>query len=216
MIKFAVISIFPQIFLTITECGVLSSAFAKKICDLRVFNPRDYAKNNRKTVDDRPYGGGAGMVMMIQPLMDALIDAKKYAERGTQVIYLDPKGDRFNQSIACDLAKINSMILVCGRYKGIDQRFIDNYVDKQISIGDYVLSGGELPAMVMIDTILRQIPGVLGNDLSAKSDTFSKMGKIDCPHYTRPANYMGLEVPNVLLSGDHAKIKKWQDTHSKK
>ncbi|MFT4811432.1 MAG: tRNA (guanine37-N1)-methyltransferase, partial [Paraglaciecola sp.] len=165
--------------------------------------------DKHRTVDDRPYGGGPGMLMMVQPLKDAILAAKEAAGRKTKVIYLSPQGKKLDQAGVKQLSENGSLILVAGRYEGIDERVIQTQVDEEWSIGDYVLSGGELPAMVLMDAISRFVPGVLGHDQSAEQDSFSH-GLLDCPHYTRPENLDGELVPKVLLSGDHKKIKQWR------
>lgn len=204
-----VISIFPEMFSAITEQGVISRAIKQQVLSLQVHNPRLFADDKHNTVDARPYGGGPGMVMLPEPLEKA-IDAAKRAAGGTaKVAYLSPQGRRFDHAAASELAQRQSLILLAGRYEGIDQRVIDQQVDEEWSIGDYVLSGGELPAMVMIDAIARLLPDSLGNSESARQDSFVH-GLLDCPHYTRPEQYAGQTVPDVLLSGDHQAIERWR------
>lgn len=204
-----VISIFPEMFSAITEQGVISRAIKQQVLSLQVHNPRHFADDKHNTVDARPYGGGPGMVMLPEPLEKA-IDAAKRAAGGTaKVAYLSPQGRRFDHAAASELAQRQSLILLAGRYEGIDQRVIDQQVDEEWSIGDYVLSGGELPAMVMIDAIARLLPDSLGNSESARQDSFVH-GLLDCPHYTRPEQYAGQTVPDVLLSGDHQAIERWR------
>jgi tRNA (guanine37-N1)-methyltransferase len=173
-----------------------------------LWNPRDYTHDVHRTVDDRPYGGGPGMVMMVEPLM-AAIEAAKEAAPQSKVLYLSPQGKRFDQSAAQQLAKGDGMILIAGRYEGIDERLIDAFVDEEWSIGDFVLSGGELPAMVMMDSIIRLLPGALGHADSAEQDSFTD-GLLDCPHYTRPEEILGRTVPEVLKSGNHELIRQWR------
>ena len=173
------------------------------------FNPRDFTHDRHRTVDDRPYGGGPGMLMMVKPLTDAIQAAKKVGGENSKVIYLSPQGKPLDQAGAQRLANIDRTILICGRYEGIDERVIERHVDEEISIGDYVLSGGELPAMVLMDAVARLVPGVLGHKASAVEDSFTD-GLLDCPHYTRPEILDGQKVPEVLLSGDHEKIRQWR------
>jgi len=208
-LRIDVISLFPQMFSALTEVGVSGRAVQKGILQVETWNPRDYAKDNYRTVDDRPYGGGPGMVMMVEPLRDAIQAAKKAAPGKAKVIYLSPQGRRLNQQALATLATEERLILLAGRYEGIDERLIEAEVDEEWSIGDYVLSGGELPAMVMIDGMARLIPGVLGHVDSAVQDSFVS-GLLDCPHYTRPEEFEGHSVPAVLTSGDHKAIERWR------
>lgn len=206
------ITLFPEMFRAISDVGVSGRAVKTGRLTLEYWNPRDFAEGNYRRVDERPYGGGPGMLMMIEPLLRA-IDAAKAAAlaRGLHapVIYLSPQGRRLDQAGVRELAGEQGLILLCGRYEGIDERLIARVVDAEWSVGDYVLSGGELPAMVMIDALSRLLPGVLGCETSAEEDSFSD-GLLDCPHYTRPEVYEGDAVPAVLLSGDHAAIRRWR------
>ena len=214
-----VISIFPEMFKAISDYGVISRAIKQEVLSLTLHNPRDYADDKHSKVDDRPYGGGPGMVMMPEPMVKAINAAKAEALEATnkapKVIYLSPQGKQFDHQAAEQLARESSLVLLAGRYEGIDQRVIDECVDEEWSIGDYVLSGGELPAMVMIDAIARLLPDSLGNKESAEQDSFVQ-GLLDCPHYTRPETFFfehdekGHKVPDVLLSGDHQAIEKWR------
>lgn len=204
-----VISLFPEMFDAITEYGVTGRAIKKGIFEFHRWNPRDYAYDKHRTVDDRPYGGGPGMLMMVQPLKDAITAAKAQAGEGVKTIYLSPQGRKLDQAGVAELVKNPKLILIAGRYEGIDERLIQSEVDEEWSIGDYVLSGGELPAMTLIDSVSRLIPGVLGHQMSAVEDSFSD-GLLDCPHYTRPEELDGQVVPAVLLSGDHKKIERWR------
>lgn len=179
------------------------------LLEVQTWNPRDFTHDRHNTVDDRPYGGGPGMLMMVQPLRDAIHAAKAAAGDRAKVIYLSPQGRKLDQHGVTELAKSECLILVCGRYEGVDERIIQTEVDEEWSIGDYVLSGGELPAMTLIDSVARLVPGVLGKQASAEQDSFSD-GLLDCPHYTRPEQLDGLDVPAVLLSGDHEKIRLWR------
>lgn len=204
-----VITLFPEMFRAVTDFGVTGRAVKNGLLELHTWNPRDFTHDRHNTVDDRPYGGGPGMLMMVQPLRDAIHAAKAAAGEGAKVIYLSPQGRKLDQQGVTELAKSSRLILVCGRYEGIDERIIQTEVDEEWSIGDYVLSGGELPAMTLIDSVSRLVPGVLGKQASAEQDSFSD-GLLDCPHYTRPESLDGLDVPAVLLSGNHEQIRLWR------
>ncbi len=204
-----VVTLFPEMFRAITDYGVTGRAVKNGLLELHTWNPRDFTHDRHNTVDDRPYGGGPGMLMMVQPLRDAIHAAKAAAGEGAKVIYLSPQGRKLTQRGASELAVSQKLILVCGRYEGIDERIIQTEVDEEWSIGDYVLSGGELPAMTLIDAVSRLVPGVLGKQASAEQDSFSD-GLLDCPHYTRPESLEGLDVPAVLLSGNHEEIRRWR------
>lgn len=204
-----VISLFPEMIETVARYGVTGRAADRKLLDLRTWNPRDYATDRHRTVDDRPYGGGPGMVMKAEPLTDALQDAKASAGRRYRTLYLSPQGRPLTQALAEELAGEPGLVMVAGRYEGVDERFIDAGIDMEVSIGDYVLSGGELAAMVVIDAVVRLLPDVLGDENSAKEDSFVN-GLLDYPHYTRPEAFNGQSVPDVLLGGDHAAIHRWR------
>ena len=208
-----VITLFPDMFDAVTQYGVTGKANRNKIFQLSAWNPRDFTKDNYRTIDDSSYGGGPGMVMLAQPLDDAISAAKeKQAGLGinqTQVIYLSPQGKLLDHDLVMQLSKLPGLILLCGRYEGIDERLIKNQVDVEISIGNYVISGGELAAMVLIDSIVRLLPGVLGDPESANQDSFSSH-LLDFPHFTRPEVYKGNHVPKVLMSGNHAEINRWR------
>lgn len=204
-----VISLFPEMFAAITEYGITSRAVSQGLLELNCWNPRSFTEDRHQTVDDRPFGGGPGMVMKIKPLEDALAAAKQAIGGPAKVIYLSPQGRQLKQDAVSELAKQDNLILIAGRYEGIDERFIETYVDEEWSIGDYVLSGGELPAMVLIDAVTRLLPGALNHADSAQEDSFSD-GLLDCPHYTRPVRYAGKDVPQVLLSGNHEHIRRWR------
>jgi tRNA (guanine37-N1)-methyltransferase len=204
-----VVTLFPEMFDAITQQGVIARAIKNGTIEFNAWNPRDYATDKHKTVDDRPYGGGPGMLMMVEPLAKAIEDAKAAAGEGAKVIYLSPQGRKLDQKGVMQLAQDNKLILVAGRYEGIDERVIQTLIDEEWSIGDFVLSGGELPAMTLIDAVSRMIPGVLGHELSAEQDSFAD-GLLDCPHYTRPEVLDGMKVPEVLLSGNHEKIRQWR------
>jgi tRNA (guanine37-N1)-methyltransferase len=204
-----VVSLFPEMFDAITQHGITGRAVKKGILEFHRWNPRDFTHDKHRTVDDRPYGGGPGMLMMVQPLRDAIHAAKAVAGEGAKTIYLSPQGRKLDQAGVIELATNEKLILVAGRYEGIDERLIQSEIDEEWSIGDYVLSGGELPAMTLIDSVSRMVPGVLGHELSAEQDSFSD-GLLDCPHYTRPEVLNGDKVPAVLLSGNHKNIEKWR------
>ena len=204
-----VISLFPDMFRAITDFGVTGRAVKRGLLEINLWNPRDFAHDKHRTVDDRPYGGGPGMLMMVQPLRDAIQAAKQAAGDDVKVIYLSPQGKKLTQSGVAELAQHQKLILVAGRYEGIDERVIQSEIDEEWSIGDYVLSGGELPAMTLVDAVSRLVPGVLGDMASAEQDSFTD-GLLDCPHYTRPENLDGVMVPDVLLSGNHEHIRRWR------
>ncbi|BBG86652.1 tRNA (guanine-N(1)-)-methyltransferase [Aeromonas hydrophila] len=204
-----VISLFPEMFRAITEHGVTGRAVKSGLLQIECWNPRDFTHDKHRTVDDRPYGGGPGMLMMVQPLRDAIHAAKKAAGDGAKVIYLSPQGRKLTQAGVTELATNQKLILVAGRYEGIDERVIQTEVDEEWSIGDYVLSGGELPAMTLIDAVSRLVPGVLGDQASAEQDSFTD-GLLDHPHYTRPELLDGLAVPEALTSGNHEVIRRWR------
>lgn len=204
-----VISLFPEMFLSITGHGVTGRAVKNGLISVDCWNPRDFTHDRHHTVDDRPYGGGPGMLMMVEPLRNAIHAAKAAAGDNAKVIYLSPQGRKLDQQGVCELAANEKLILVCGRYEGVDERVIQTEIDEEWSVGDYVLSGGELPAMVLIDAVSRFVPGVLGHQASAKEDSFAE-GLLDHPHYTRPEVLDGMSVPPVLLSGNHAEIDRWR------
>jgi tRNA (guanine37-N1)-methyltransferase len=206
---FGLVSLFPEMFSAFTESGVTGRAVRNGQVAVEFFSPRDFATDKHRTVDDRPYGGGPGMLMMVQPLTDAIHAAKQAAGQNAKVIYLSPQGKPLTQATVRRLADEAKLILVAGRYEGIDERVIEREIDEEISIGDYVLSGGELPAMVLMDAVARYVPGVLGHADSAEQDSFTN-GLLDCPHYTRPEVLNGDAVPEVLLSGNHEKIRQWR------
>lgn len=206
--RFDVISLFPEMFSAISAHGITSRALEKQIYRIHVMNPRDFTQDNHRTVDDRPYGGGPGMVMLAEPLEKAITAAKALNQQA-KVIHLSPRGTPLTHPKVMELSQQAGLILLTSRYEGVDERLLQSHVDEEISIGDYVLSGGELPAMVLIDAIVRQLPGVLGDADSAIEDSFVN-GLLDCPHYTRPEVYQDNSVPEVLLSGNHAKIREWR------
>lgn len=213
--RVGLVTLFPEMFGAISDYGVSSRAIKQGLLELEFWSPRSFTTDRHQTVDDRPYGGGPGMLMMIQPLQDAIEAAKAWAgEKGgsPKVIYLSPQGDTLTQARAQVLAEegqTENLVLVAGRYEGIDERLIKTHIDAELSIGDYVLSGGELGAMVLLDTVIRLLPGALGHAQSAEQDSFTD-GLLDCPHYTRPEVYEGQQVPDVLLSGNHELIRRWR------
>ncbi len=210
MIHFDCVTLFPQMFAALTESGITGRALKAERYSLELWNPRDFTSDNYRTVDDRPYGGGPGMVMLAEPLEAAICAAKaRVVGSGRKVIYLSPQGGALDHRKVMEFAAGPGAVLLCGRYESVDERLIRRAVDEEISIGDYVLSGGELAAMVLIDAVVRQLPGVLGDEDSAAQDSFVS-GLLDCPHYTRPEEYAGERVPSVLLSGNHAEIERWR------
>ena len=211
--SYHVITLFPEMFAALTQSGVSGRAIRNELCRLRFWDPRDFTQDNYRTVDDRPFGGGPGMVMLAEPL-DLALTAVKTALRREGVerprpVYLSPQGRRLDQALVEELSAAPALVLLAGRYEGIDERLFARHGLEEVSIGDYVLSGGELPAMVLLDAVIRQIPGALGHADSAKEDSFAD-GLLDCPHFTRPEVYLGLEVPAVLKCGDHAAIARWR------
>lgn len=207
--RIALVSLFPEMFSAVSEHGITGRAVRQGQIALSYCNPRDYTVDPHRTVDDRPYGGGPGMLMKIDPLQQAIGAAREATGGCSRVIHLSPQGLPFNHAKALELAGLEGVVLVAGRYEGIDERLIEAEVDEELSIGDYVLSGGELAAMVVIDAVARQLPGVLGHESSAQEDSFAN-GLLDCPHYTRPETYQGSDVPAVLLSGNHEAIRRWR------
>ena len=209
MIRFDCVTLFPEMFAAVSGSGVTRRALEEGLWSLALWNPRDFTTDNHRTVDDRPYGGGPGMVMLAEPLEKA-IAAAKAAEKGrATVIHLSPQGAMMDHRKVMALSRETRLVLLAGRYEGVDERLIARAVDEELSIGDYVLSGGELAAMVLIDAVVRQLPGALGDGQSAEQDSFVN-GLLDCPQYTRPEAYAGAAAPPVLLSGHHAQIERWR------
>lgn len=206
---FGVISLFPEMFRAVSEHGVTGRAVKRGLITIDVENPRDYTLDKFKTVDDKPYGGGPGMLMKVQPLRDAISASRLKAPSGTKVVYMSPQGERLSHSLVTRFHSWGSVILIAGRYEGIDERILQKEVDLEVSIGDYVLSGGEIPAMCVIDAVSRMVPGVLGNIRNAKEDSFAD-GLLHFPQYTRPESIDGMDVPEILMSGDHEKIRRWR------
>lgn len=212
MMQIEVISLFPEMFAALTEYGITSRARQRGLYQLTLTNPRQYTQDVHHTVDDRPYGGGPGMVMLAEPLTAAIGDAKARLQAqgiAPRVMHLSPRGEPLTHEKVLQLKECQGLVLLASRYEGVDQRVLDTLVDEEVSIGDYVLSGGELPAMVLLDAIIRQLPGALGDADSAQEDSFVN-GLLDYPHYTRPEEFAGLKVPEVLLSGHHEKIRQWR------
>lgn len=213
MMHFDVVTLFPEMFAAVTDSGITQRARSSGHYELVLWNPRDFSANAYRSVDDRPYGGGPGMVMMAEPLARALRAARRrQASCGigrTRTVYLSPQGRPLTQRVVEELGGYGGLVLLAGRYEGVDERLLDTEVEDQVSIGDYVLSGGELPAMVLMDALIRRIPGVLNDAESAQQDSFVN-GLLDCPHYTRPEIYESMAVPGVLLSGHHSQIARWR------
>jgi tRNA (guanine37-N1)-methyltransferase len=208
-----IISLFPEMFRAISEYGITRRAIEQKILKLDYWNPRDFTSDKHRTVDDKPYGGGPGMLMKVQPLRDAINSARAQAGEPCKVVYLSPQGERLNQEKLLEMSASEKLILIAGRYEGIDERLVERHVDLEISIGDYVLSGGELAAMVLIDGMARLLPGAVGDPESVVLESFVD-GMLDYPQYTRPEEVDGAKVPAVLLSGDHEKIRRWRAKQS--
>ena len=207
MIRFDAITLFPEMFAAVTASGITRKALEVGLWQMQTWNPRDFTTDNYRTIDDRPYGGGPGMVMLAEPLEKARGAAK--AAGGGRVIFLSPQGAKLDHAKVMSLAKEPAVTLLCGRYEGVDERLIAKHVDEELSVGDYVLSGGELAAMVLIDAVVRQLPGALGDGQSAVEESFAA-GLLDCPQYTRPEEWSGGKIPEVLLSGHHELIRRWR------
>jgi tRNA (guanine37-N1)-methyltransferase len=207
VIRFDVVTLFPEMFSAVAGCGITARALQAGLWQLATWNPRDFTTDNYRTVDDRPYGGGPGMVMLAEPLEKALDAAR--AAGGGRVVHLSPQGRKLEQRWVLELARERALVLLCGRYEGVDERLLERRVDEELSLGDFVLSGGELAAMALIDACVRQLPGALGDERSALEESFAD-GLLDWPHYTRPEQYDGRRVPAVLLSGHHAEIRRWR------
>lgn len=207
--EFGAVTLFPEMFSAFTEYGVSSRAVKSGLISFQSWNPRDFTHDKHRTVDDRPFGGGPGMLMKVEPLRDAIAAARAASEKPTKVVYLSPQGKKLNQQGVQSLAENERIVFVCGRYEGIDERLVESDIDEEWSIGDYVLSGGELAAAVVIDAVTRLLPGVLGDEQSAEQDSFVD-GLLDHPHYSRPEVAGGKAVPEVLLSGDHEAIRRWR------
>jgi tRNA (guanine37-N1)-methyltransferase len=209
VIRFDCVTLFPEAFNAVADYGITRRAREDGLWSLALWNPRDFTTDNHRTVDDRPYGGGPGMVMLAEPLARAIAAAKAAADGEAKVIHLSPQGQVMDHGKVMELSARKRLVLLCGRYEGVDERLIEAAVDEELSIGDYVLSGGELAAMVLIDAVVRQLPGALGDEDSAGQESFVN-GLLDCPQYTRPEVYEGRAVPAVLMSGHHAQIERWR------
>ena len=209
MIRFDCVTLFPEMFAAVTDWGITRRALELGAWSIALWNPREFTTDDYRTVDDRPYGGGPGMVMLAEPLEKAIAAAKAAAEGEAKVVHLSPQGRSLDHRKVRELVDAPRLVLLCGRYEGVDERLVARCVDEEVSIGDYVISGGELAAMVLIDAVVRQLPGVLGDEQSAEQDSFVH-GLLDCPHYTRPEVYKGVAVPAMLLSGHHAQIERWR------
>lgn len=207
--RFDVITLFPELVEQVIACGVVGRAAEQQLLELHCWNPRDYTQDKHRSVDDRPYGGGPGMLMKVQPLQDA-IGAVRQDNPAARLVFLSPQGKLIDQQMLQDQVAEKSVIFLCGRYEGVDERLLQSEVDEEWSLGDYVISGGELAAMVCIDAMTRLLPGALGHEASALQDSFSD-GILDCPHYTRPEDYQGVRVPQILLDGNHAEIDAWRE-----
>ena len=211
----SIVTLFPEMFKALSESGISSRAIDRGLLSLSTVNPRDYTADRHKSVDDRPYGGGPGMVMTVPPLTSAIHAAKASmngdaSDDAVKVVYMSPQGKCLDQAMMNRLSQCQKLVILCGRYEGIDERLIEAEVDEEISIGDYVISGGELAAMVLLDGVIRQLPEALGDADSAKQDSFASRPLLDCPHYSRPESIDGQDVPSVLLSGDHEAIRRWR------
>ena len=207
--RVAAVTLFPDLVMTVARWGVTARAVGRGLLELDCWNPRDFARGRHRRVDDRPYGGGPGMVMMYEPVRDAIAAARDAVDGASRTIHLSPQGRKIEQCDIRRLAHGPPLVMLCGRYEGVDERLLDTEVDEELSLGDYVLSGGELAAMVVIDAMTRLIPGVLGHEDSAGADSFSD-GLLDCPHFTRPETVAERQVPQVLISGDHGAIRRWR------
>jgi tRNA (guanine37-N1)-methyltransferase len=213
-VRFDIITLFPEMFSALTESGVSRRALQTGLYELKTWNPRQFTTDRHKTVDDRPYGGGPGMVMLYQPLKDTIDAIRNDVSVKPHVVYLSPQGEPLTQAKVQSLLQHDCVTLLCGRYEGVDERLLQSQVDEEISIGDFVVSGGELPAMMLMDAMIRLLPGALGHNQSAEQDSFSD-GLLDCPHYTRPEVVDGMAVPGVLVEGNHAKIEAWRQAQKR-
>ncbi|VAX40170.1 tRNA (guanine(37)-N(1))-methyltransferase [hydrothermal vent metagenome] len=214
--RFDVISLFPEIFESYLQQSLLSLAIKKKLVDVHLWNLRDWATDQRKSVDDKPFGGGPGMLLCCQPVFDAVEEVQSQGEAPGQLVMLTPQGKTFKQPLVEKLATFSRIVLLCGRYEGFDERIRIGLNPLEISVGDFIANGGEVPAMLIIDTVARIIPGVLGDEASHQFESFTGKGLLEYPQYTRPREYRTMEVPEVLLNGDHQKIKKWREEQSYK
>jgi tRNA (guanine37-N1)-methyltransferase len=210
--KVDVLTLFPEMFAGPLDVSIVKRARSAGLVDLRIHNLRDYTCDRHKTVDDKPFGGGPGMVLKPEPIFEAV---EKLAGENTRVILTTPAGRTFTQAVACEMAQLEHLLFICGSYEGVDERVIEALVDDELSVGDYVLTNGGLPAMVVIDAVIRLLPGALGDEQSTRDESFSR-GLLEYPQYTRPAEFRGMKVPEVLLSGHHAEIEKWRDDQARR
>ena len=210
--RFDILTIFPEIFASPLRYSIIKRAIDMGALELSIHNLRDYTVDKAKTTDDYPFGGGPGMIMKVEPIFNFI---KAIRESDSEVILLSPQGEKFNQELAIELSTKKHIVLICGRYKGVDERIREHLVDREISTGDYITSGGEIPALIIVDAVSRLLPNVLGNFDSAESDSFMN-GRLDAPYYTRPREFQGMCVPSILLSGDHKKIEEWRIRESLK
>jgi tRNA (guanine37-N1)-methyltransferase len=215
--RFHVVTIFPEFFSGPFAHGVLARAQAGGLLEIRIHDLRNWTYDRHRTVDDRPFGGGEGMLLKAQPLFEAVEAVMPIRSEKQKVVLLSAQGERFSQSVACEFSALDDLLLICGRYEGVDERVAEHLADRELSIGDFVLSGGELAAAVMIDAVARLLPGVLGNEESSRNESFGQAneGLLDCPQYTRPAEFRGWKVPEVLLGGNHEEIKRWRRAASR-
>jgi tRNA (guanine37-N1)-methyltransferase len=213
--RFDVITLFPDLFSGFLSQSILFDAIQKHLIEIHLWNLRNWAKNKHKTVDDRPFGGGPGMVLMPEPVFDAVEEIQKASENGGELILLSPAGDRLNQKMVTELVQLPRLIFLCGRYEGFDERVRLGLKPREISVGDFVCNGGEVPTMLIIESVMRLIPGVLGDEMSVVEESHSEDGILEYPHYTRPREFRGMTVPEVLLSGNHQAIAQWRNEQSK-
>jgi len=205
-----IVTIFPNLFTAVLDCGIVRRALESRIVDIRIVNLRDFTTDNHRTVDDRPYGGGEGMILMPGPLFDAVEFCRRAEQNSaSHVVLLSPQGERWSQKMAEEFSGLDHIVMICGRYEGVDQRVVDHLVDREVSIGDFILTGGEIPAMVILDSVVRLLPGAVGCRESVVNESFST-GLLDYPQYTRPAEFRGMHVPEILRTGNHAEIKRWR------
>lgn len=213
--RFDVLTLFPELFDSYLQQSLLKQALDKRLVEIHRWNFRDWAVDKHRSVDDRPYGGGPGMLLMCQPIFDCVAAARQAAAEPGQLVVMTPQGRRLTQRVVEELAGYKRLVLLCGRYEGFDQRIIDGLQPLEISVGDFICNGGEVPAMVVIDSVIRLVPGVLGDETSSKYESFAESGMLEYPQYTRPREYQGMAVPEVLLNGNHAEIANWRAAASR-
>ena len=214
--RFDVLTIFPELFSSYLTQSLLNKALERQLVDIQLWNFRDWATDKHRSVDDRPYGGGPGMLLMCPPVFDCVEHVQQQGDAPGQLVMLTPQGRRLDQRLVEELATFPRLVLLCGRYEGFDQRIVDGLAPMEVSVGDFIANGGEVPAMLLIDTVIRLVPGVLGDATSARYESFATSGEIEHPQYTRPREFRGMEVPEVLLSGDHERVARWQQEQSRK